>query len=193
MTDIPVVFLHGIGSSARGWAPQIDSFPATGFHAVTVDLMGFGGRPPVDAMDFEGLAADVEAFIARERLERPVLVGHSLGGMIVQTMLRRGPDGYRAAVLACTSPAFGNPAGDFQRKFVADRLAPLEAGGSMSELAREIVDGAMGENPDPAGRRLALEVMGQMSARTYRAAVHCLVAFDERANLANIRVPVLCL
>ena len=57
-----------------------------------------------------------------------MLVGHSMGGMVVQTMLRRRPDGYRAAVLSCTSPAFGNPAGDFQKKFVADRLAPLDAG-----------------------------------------------------------------
>src|SRR5262245_23967165 len=122
MTDIPLVFVHGIGSSARGWTPQIECLPDAGFHAVAVDLLGYGGRPPVDTMDFESLAADVEAFIARERLERPVLVGHSLGGMIAQTMLRRRPDGYRAAVLACTSPAFGNPAGDFQKQFVAARL-----------------------------------------------------------------------
>ena len=193
MTATPVVFLHGIGSSARGWMPQIESFPAAGFHVVAVDLLGYGGRPPVDAMDFESLAADVEAFIARKRLDRPVLVGHSLGGMIAQTMLRRRPDGYRAAVLACTSPAFGNPAGDFQRQFVADRLAPLDAGRSLAELAAEMVDRVMAENPDPAGRRLAIETMAKTPARTYRAAVRCLVTFDERANLGNIRVPVLCL
>ena len=126
-------------------------------------------------MDFESLAADVEAFIAREQLDRPVLVGHSLGGMIAQTLLRRRPDGYRAAVLACTSPAFGNPAGDFQKQFVADRLAPLDAGRSLAEMAAEMVDRVMGENPDPAGRRLAIEIIGKTPARTYRAAVHCLV------------------
>lgn len=193
MTATPVVFLHGIGSSARGWTPQIESFPAAGFRAVAVDLLGYGGRPPVDTMDFESLAADIEAVIALERLERPVLVGHSLGGMIAQTMLRRRPDGYRAAVLACTSPAFGNPAGDFQQKFVAERLAPLDAGRSMAEIAAEMVDRVMGANPDPAGRRLAIETITQTPARTYRAAVHCLVTFDERTSLANIRVPVLCL
>ena len=66
-------------------------------------------------------------------LEQPVLVGHSMGGMVVQTLLRRRPEHYRAAVLSCTSPAFGNPAGDFQKKFVADRLAPLDAGKTMAE------------------------------------------------------------
>src|SRR5262245_35869468 len=128
---IPVVFLHGIGGAARSFAPQIASFAARGYQPVALDLLGYGGRPPVDAMTFDALAEDVEASIAKNALDRPVLVGHSMGGMVVQTLLCRRPDGYRAAVLSCTSPAFGNPAGDFQKKFVADRLAPLDAGKTM--------------------------------------------------------------
>ena len=123
-----VVFVHGIGGSARVWARQIASFTAAGYTPVALDLPGYGARPPVAAMDFEDLAADVEARIAERSLHRPVLVGHSMGGMIAQTALRRRPDGYAAAVLACTSPAFGSADGAFQKKFVADRLGPLDAG-----------------------------------------------------------------
>ena len=144
-------------------------------------------------MDFEGLAEDVEAAIARSGVQRPVLVGHSMGGMVAQTMLRRRPEAYAAAVLACTSPAFGNADGDFQKKFVADRLGPLDAGKAMADLAPKMVERMMGPRPDPAGRALAIEVMGAVPADTYRAAVRCLVAFDERANLARIAIPVLCL
>jgi 3-oxoadipate enol-lactonase len=64
-------------------------------------------------MNFESLAEDAEAFLARRHALRPVLVGHSMGGMVAQTMLRRRPDAYAAAVLACTSPAFGNADGEF--------------------------------------------------------------------------------
>ena len=119
-TSPAVVFLHGIGGSARVWAWQMASFAAAKYMPVALDLPGYGARPPVTATDFEELAADIEAAIARRGLRRPVLVGHSMGGMVAQTALRRRPDGYTAAVLACTSPAFGNPSGDFQRKFVAD-------------------------------------------------------------------------
>src|ERR1041384_139974 len=108
-------------------------------------------------MTFDELAADIEASIAASALEKPVLVGHSMGGMVVQTLLRRRPDGYRAAVLCCTSPAFGNPAGDFQKKFVADRLAPLDAGKSMANIAPGAASGIMGPNPDPSGRALFIE------------------------------------
>jgi pimeloyl-ACP methyl ester carboxylesterase len=189
----PVVFLHGIGGAARAWTSQLQSFAPAGFRPVALDLPGYGAREPVTNMDFAGLAADLETTIAERALDRPVLVGHSMGGMIVQTALRRRPDGYRAAVLCCTSPAFGNPAGDFQTKFVADRLAPLDAGATMPALAQSIVDQMVGPSPDPAGRALAIETMAATPASTYRAAVHCLVGFDERANLPNIRIPVLCL
>jgi len=126
--SLPVVFIHGIGGGARLWAPQITSFSAAGYRPVALDLPGYGERPAVDRMDFEGLAADIEAEIARLGLARPALVGHSMGGMVAQTALRRRPHAYRAAVLACTSPAFGSGTGAFQKKFVADRLAPLEMG-----------------------------------------------------------------
>src|SRR5713226_8380949 len=123
-----VVFLHGVGGAARAWTPQMASFSAAGFAAVVLDLPGYGWRPPITTMDFDGLADDLETAIVQRRLQRPVLVGHSLGGMIAQTALRRHPDAYAAAVLCCTSPAFGNPSGEFQRKFVQDRLGPLDTG-----------------------------------------------------------------
>ena len=188
-----VVFLHGIGGAARAWTLQEAAFRAAGFATLALDLPGYGARPPVQSMAFEDLAADVERSIADHQLARPVLVGHSMGGMIAQTLLRRSPQGYRAAVLACTSPAFGNPAGDFQRQFVADRLAPLDAGRTMAELAPGMVTGMMAANPDSAAQAIATALMGATPAATYRAAVQCLVGFDERANLAAIAVPVLCL
>ena len=156
----PVVFLQGIGGAARLWDPQIASFEAAGYEPVALDLPGYGARPPVDHMTFDMLAADVEAAIERRHLDRPVIVGHSLGGMIAQTCLRRRPDGYRAAVLSGTSPAFGNPSGDFQKKFVADRLGPLDQGRTMADMATDIAAQIMGPNADPANRALLLDVMG---------------------------------
>ena len=190
---VAVVFLQGIGGDALLWAPQVASFRAAGYEPVALDLPGYGLRPPVDHMTFDMLAEAVEQTVDRRGLDRPVLVGHSLGGMIAQTCLRRRPQGYRAAVLSGTSSAFGNPSGDFQKKFVADRLDPLDAGKTMADVARESVAQLMGPGADPQNRALMIELMSAISPRTYRAAVKCLVDFDERANLGNIQVPVLCL
>lgn len=188
-----VVLIHGIGGSARVWAPQMQPFVAAGLEPVALDLPGYGGRPAAASLDFAGLAADVEEAIAARKLDRPVLIGHSMGGMVVQALLRRRPQAYRAAVLACTSPAFGSVDGDFQKKFVADRIGPLDAGKTMADLAPGLVDRMMAPLPEATGRALAIEVMSAVPAETYRAAVRCLVTFDERANLGRIGVPTLCL
>jgi pimeloyl-ACP methyl ester carboxylesterase len=188
-----VVFLHGIGGNARIWAPQVASFAAAGFWPVALDLPGYGGREPVDRMDFEMLAADVEEQVARLDLDRSIVVGHSMGGMVAQTLVRRLPRAWRAAVFSCTSPAFGDATGEFQKKFVADRLGPLDAGRTMAELAPAMVAAVSGPAPDPAGRQLAINTIATTPERSYRAAVHCLAGFDERANLARIGIPVLCL
>lgn len=188
-----VVLLHGIGGSARVWTPQMAPLTAAGFEPVALDLLGYGDRPAVTAFDFDSLAADVEAEIARRNLARPFVIGHSMGGMVLQTMLRRRPDAYRAAVLACTSPAFGSADGDFQKKFVADRIGPLDAGRTMADMAPRLVERMMAPGFEAAGRALAIEVMSAVPPETYRAAVRCLVTFDERSNLGKIAVPTLCL
>jgi 3-oxoadipate enol-lactonase len=190
---IPVVFLQGIVGAARLWEPQVAAFRAAGYEPVALDLPGYGARPPVDDMSFDMLAADVEAAVDARKLDRPVIVGHSFGGMIAQTALRRRPGGYRAAVLSGTSPAFGNPSGDFQKKFVADRVGPLDRGKTMADIAPGTAEQVMGPRTDARSRALFVEVMGAVSPRTYRAAVQCLVGFDERANLGHIQVPVLCI
>jgi 3-oxoadipate enol-lactonase len=190
---LSVIFIHGIGGSSRAWAGQLARFSAAGLAAWATDLPGYGGRPSVSALDFDGMARDVEDFIDLRGVRRPVLVGHSMGGMVAQTLRRRRPEAYSAAVLVCTSPAFGNADGEFQRKFVADRIGPLDAGKTMAELAPGMVDRMVAPRMDARSRAHAVDVMSSVPADTYRAAVRCLIGFDERANLARITVPVLCL
>ena len=190
---IGVVFIHGVGGSARTWQPQVDAFTAAGYAPLALNLPGYGGRPAIEHIDFERFSEDVEEAIAKAGLDRPVLVGHSLGGMIAQTMLRRRPDGYRAAVLVGTSSAFGRPDGDFQKKFVADRLAPLQSGKTMAELAAGMINEIIGPSPDPQGKEAAIASMASAPASTYKACVEAIVTFEERANLEHIRVPTLLL
>lgn len=191
---VPLIFLHGIGGAARLWTPQIEHFSRRGYEAIAFDLPGYGGQEQLDdGISFDQLADALEDVIARTEVERPVLVGHSLGGMVVQTFLRRHPEGARAAVLSGTSPAFGNPQGEFQQKFLADRLRPLDEGKTMGELAPQLVAGMIGPEADAAGTALAQSCMAATPTETYRAMVRCLVTFDERANLAQISVPVLVL
>lgn len=186
-----ILFLHGIGGSSEAWAPQLAHFGRS-WRALAWDMPGYGASAPVAAPGFAAWAEALDRVVATLGT-RPVIVGHSLGGMILQEWLARRPDGARAAVLSATSPAFGGKDGDFQRRFLADRLGPLDAGRRMADLAPAIVAGLMAQGAPPSARAAAEAAMAAVPPDAYRAALQALVGFDRRDALPAIRVPVLAL
>ena len=67
--------------------------------------------------------------------ESVLLVGHSIGGMIVQQLLANNPRIAGAVVLAQTSPAFGKPDGDWQKAAAAYDRAIAKAPNQVSAEA----------------------------------------------------------
>jgi 3-oxoadipate enol-lactonase len=122
-----------------------------------------------------------------------VIVGHSIGGMIVQQLLTSDPLIAGAVVLAQTSPAFGKPEGEWQKQFIDARLGPLDRGATMASLAPSLVQELTGDDPDIAGMELARECMGSVPEASYRATMRALMGFDLRHALKEISVPTLLL
>ncbi|MEO7244016.1 MAG: alpha/beta fold hydrolase [Rubrivivax sp.] len=103
------------------------------------------------------------------------------------------PDRLSALVLACTSPAFGKPDGEWQARFVAERLAPLDAGRGMAGVAAALVPPMLAPGAMRGAGTLAQSVMAAVPEGTYRQVLAAIVAFDRRAALGAIAVPTLCL
>jgi 3-oxoadipate enol-lactonase len=188
----PIVFLHGIGGAARGWARQLEHF-AHNWRAIAWDMPGYGGSAPLAEVSIGALARALSRFLAAVGAERPVLVGHSIGGMIVQQLLAERPDAARSIVLAQTSPAFGRADGEWQREFIAARLGPLDRGKAMRDLAPRLVAELAGDEPDAEGIALARDCMARVPEASYRAMMLALMGFDLRAALPPIAVPALVL
>lgn len=187
-----VLFLHGVGGDCRSWAPQLESF-SKDYCAAAWDMPGYGTSTPLSDMTFPALAEALLRLIDDRGWARVHLVGHSMGGMVAQEFAVRHQDRLATLVLSATSPAFGNPDGDFQKQFVADRLAPLDDGQTMKDLAQGLVDGFMGDRAVPGALDAAIRCMENVPAETYRAAIHCLVTFEQRANLPLLKVPTIVL
>ena len=190
---MPVLFLHGIGGAARMWTPQLDAFAAAGHRALAWDMPGHGGSAPLPLVTMDALAAALAGFMAELGLDRPVLVGHSMGGMIVQRLLAASPHAARAVVLAQTSAAFGSKDPAWEEEFIRSRLGPLDAGHSMADLAEGMVADLLGSAPDPNGAALARECFAHVPDSTYRDTVLALRGFDGRDALGHIAVPTLLL
>lgn len=188
----PLIFLHGIGGAARAWRHQLTAFGGR-FRAIAWDMPGYGGSAPLASVSIAALAEALEQFIEQIGAANPVLVGHSIGGMIVQKLLARSSRLARAVVLAQTSPAFGKADGDWQKSFIAARLGPLDRGETMRSLAPSLVRELVGDEPDPTGMELARECMASVPEASYRAMMLALIGFDQRSTLKDISVPTLLL
>jgi 3-oxoadipate enol-lactonase len=188
----PLVFLHGIGGAARAWRGQLELF-GDRFRAITWDMPGYGGSTPLPAVSVASLADALQDFLREIGATRPILVGHSIGGMIVQQWLTKNPGTAAAVVLAQTSPAFGKADGDWQKSFIEARLGPLDRGETMASLAPALVRELVGDDPDATGMQLARDCMAAVPEAAYRASMLALLGFDQRGALQNIAVPTLVL
>jgi 3-oxoadipate enol-lactonase len=183
-----LLFLHGVGGGRAAWDRQVPYFTARGHRALAWDQPGYGGAPLVEPYDLDQIAAALKRQIGNEPV---VLVGHSMGGFVAQEAYARFPALIGGLALCFTSAAFGGAGSDFARQFVAARVAPLEQGKTMAEIAARLMPSMRGSRSDPAGLALAERIMAGIPPETYRKAVHLLTTFDRRAELAAIRVPTL--
>jgi 3-oxoadipate enol-lactonase len=188
----PLVFLHGIGGAARAWRSQLETF-SDRYRTVAWDMPGYGGSSPLARASIAALAEALQNFLRDIAAVKPILVGHSIGGMIVQQWLADNPDSAGAVVLAQTSPAFGKADGDWQKSFIEARLGPLDRGESMASLAPNLVKELVGDDPDPEGMKVATDCMAGVPEASYRASMLALLGFDQRQALKDIKVPTLVL
>lgn len=92
--ESPVVMLHGLASNARIWELVAPYLVEGGLAPLAPDLRGHGltDKPDGD-YGFDSFRGDLAAFIKVLDLERPLLVGHSWGAMVVLDYAARYPFG----------------------------------------------------------------------------------------------------
>jgi 3-oxoadipate enol-lactonase len=192
-----LLLLHGIGGGRHAWGnAESGTGPLlrdAGFDVMGVDLPGYGASPIVDPLTIAAMARAALACIDWAGDERAVVLGHSMGGMVAQEMAVLAPQRIAALVLSGTSPAFGKPGGDWQQRFLAERLKPLNEGLGMARLAPQLVRAMCAPHASAAAIDAATRLMAGVPEPTYRAALRALMGFDRRDNLERLKMPVLLL
>ncbi|MEU9413702.1 alpha/beta hydrolase [Streptomyces sp. NPDC048281] len=99
-----LVFLHYWGGSRRTWIPVLQRLDA-GQGFVAYDHRGWGDSASVPGpYGLEQLADDAQRVIEGLGHSDYVLVGHSMGGKVVQILAARKPEGLRGVVLVAPAP-----------------------------------------------------------------------------------------
>jgi 2-succinyl-6-hydroxy-2,4-cyclohexadiene-1-carboxylate synthase len=101
-----VLLVHGFTGAKEDFSDHLDPLADLGWRVLAPDLRGHGetsGPPGTDRYTFDLLRADVEAFIDALGLERLVLLGHSMGGVVAQHLARADAGRLRGLVLMDTT------------------------------------------------------------------------------------------
>jgi pimeloyl-ACP methyl ester carboxylesterase len=94
----PLLLIHGVGSTRRGWSPVLGSLSAER-EVIAPDLPGHGASPRADRdLTFGGLSDALDAWLDQEGLVGVPAAGFSLGGRLVLELARRGRVGPVAAL-----------------------------------------------------------------------------------------------
>ena len=168
-----IVFLHGLGDAAEGFARVLPILAREGW-ALAPDLAGFGRTPiPPEGMRFSVLTDYLDRFLDAAGVSRATLVGNSLGGAVAIRYAARHPE--RVARLFLL-----NSAGTLEK-------APAALEPTTRVLARELVEISTGSG------RVPRFILDDLIRRARGAARVAYLASDEptdvRADLPRVVAP----
>ncbi len=105
-TAPPIVILHGIFGSSDNWLTVSKTIAARGYRVFALDQRNHGQSPRADDQSYLSMAADLNEFIAGQRLDKPVVVGHSMGGKTVMQFAMQYPHSFSKLVVVDIAPKF---------------------------------------------------------------------------------------
>lgn len=100
-----VLLLHGGNQSSHSW-DLVSLHLADRYHVVALDQRGHGDSEWNRELDYtiDAMVADALGFVATVGLDRPIIVGHSMGGRVTLTSALRAPEAARALVIVDMGP-----------------------------------------------------------------------------------------
>jgi N-formylmaleamate deformylase len=132
----PMIFIPGLDCSGEVWKDAVQHF-SKHFTCYTLTLPGFAGQPPIHSDSILATVANqLAAFILKENLERPVIIGHSLGGWLALDFAIHYPELTGDLVIVSSAPFL--PALSMGSDITVD---------SATAIARKIKAGMTGQTP----------------------------------------------
>ena len=187
-----VLLLHGLGSSAADWAPQMEVLKSR-YRVIALDMRGSGTsrdlKHPGGPFSVSQFAADATALLGHLAATPAHIVGLSMGGMIAFQMAVDFPDAVRSMVIVNSGPALVPRTGKERRAFAIRRLIARVWGprGMGKMLAKRLFP-----HPDHGEkRRLFIESMARNDKRAYIASQEAIIGWSVLDRIGDITVPVL--
>jgi pimeloyl-ACP methyl ester carboxylesterase len=201
----PLVLVHGVTLQAEAWAPLVHLL-ADRFRVIAVDVRGHGrSSPGADGVGRKLAAADLAAVLDHLDLRDAVVMGHSMGGMILGELCADFPavvaDRLVALVFMSTVvshlvppvvlPAWGRVERRTLRRVSAGRSLPRVVGDNDRSLV--VTRLAFGSRPSGAAVEQARRLGAAVDVSSYLPLWLDLLDYDGEAALESVDLPAMVL
>jgi len=190
----PMILLPGLESRAEVWHSLVEHYQSKyRIHALT--LAGFAGEPAVPGLHLEDVKDDVIRYIQVNKLVRPVIVGHSLGGFLALWIASSAPDlvgeivsvdglPFLPALMGSSASAAESKPGAEQMRTLYASLKPEQVQGMARMSLAQLIS-------DPREVDTAVKWAEQSDAAFVGQALYDLMTTDLRGEMAKLRAPIL--
>lgn len=201
-----VILIPGLASSGDVWQTTVEALK-NDYQLHILTLAGFAGTAPLPASAWTNgyLATQQQAilrYISEQQLQKPVVIGHSLGGYLALALASAASDNISAAINVDGLPALGalfaqnsaaaassNTATAHTKNNAAkDHKAPQQPAGGFDPMLM-----AKGMTNNEAWQQRIVADMARSDGMTSGRVMGELMRADLRPQLGNIKVPVLTL
>lgn len=183
-----IVFLHGLLGNADSWAWQFHTL-STRYRVIAWDAPGYADSSPAP-QDLDAFAGRLHAFLEALGLEKPALVGNSMGGTVAARLASLTPASVGKLVLSCSHAGYGDPADAPPTDKLRDRIRTLrEEGGD--KYGRSRAPAMLASPANAFTLDLAARIAAQTRPEGLFDATRMLQFADLRPHYAKIAAPTL--
>jgi pimeloyl-ACP methyl ester carboxylesterase len=185
----PVLFIHGLGSSARDWELQVEEFSKS-YQVITFDLRGHGGSDkPAGPYSMSMFAADTAGLLESLAVGPAHVVGLSLGGGVAFQLVVQSPALLRTLTIVNSAPelilrTFKDRLAAWQR-FAIVRLL------GMRRMGEVLIKRLFPKNEHAPLRTMFVERWAENAPRSYQSAMRAMIGWSVTDRLASIKCPTL--
>lgn len=180
----PVIFIPGLGCPGDMWDATVDHLRGVQAHVLT--LAGFAGTKPVKPPLAATVRKELVRYIRSHHLEKPIVIGHSMGGFIAYWLAESAPDLVGGVIVVDAGPALAD--NDLE---TAKSLRNTWAQAGDDELPEQVKAAYSSMTTDPKRIAPYLDAIAKSDRQTMGDAIFELVTTSVADKVGQITAPLL--
>ena len=194
----PVILIPGLMSDQRVWDSLAGELAKTN-RVHRISIAGFGRTPAVEKQTLSKVKQQLLSYIEKNKLHKPAIIGHSLGGFMAFWLGSEKPDMVGPIVSVDGLPFIGplftqsNSTTVDSLSAQAENMKGLYRTMTQQQLVAQTRFGLNRQAKSEASKNIIIDMAGLSSPAVVGDAVYTLMTHDLRSQMSQIKSPILLL